>query len=162
MPPECTCSFYREVTEKSSHFATFPTALVKPCILAGTSAAGVCATCGAPRRRVVEKGERIQQHWAPGTQKKADLAQGPHGSTSVLNTGHTFAKNTLGWEPSCNCSAPSIPATVLDPFAGSGTTGAVAVNLGRAFVGVELKPEYCELARRRILGANPALPLFGE
>jgi DNA modification methylase len=44
---------------------------------------------------------------------------------------------------------------VLDPFTGSGTTGAVALRLGRAFVGVELNPVYAELARTRIGGAAP-------
>jgi DNA modification methylase len=39
---------------------------------------------------------------------------------------------------------------VLDPFAGAGTTGVVAAQLGRAFVGIELKPEYAEMARTRI------------
>lgn len=47
--------------------------------------------------------------------------------------------------------------TVLDPFNGSGTTGLVAVQLGRAYVGIELNPEYAALARKRIgAGANPA------
>lgn len=40
--------------------------------------------------------------------------------------------------------------TVLDPFAGSGTTGAVAKRLGRNFVGIELNPAYCQMARERI------------
>jgi DNA modification methylase len=39
---------------------------------------------------------------------------------------------------------------ILDPFAGSGTTGLVARNLGRNFILIELKPEYCEMARKRI------------
>jgi DNA modification methylase len=39
---------------------------------------------------------------------------------------------------------------VLDPMFGSGTTGAVAVRLGRSFVGCEIKPRYCEMARARI------------
>jgi DNA modification methylase len=34
-----------------AHFATFPTALVEPCVLAGTSARGCCPACGAPWRR---------------------------------------------------------------------------------------------------------------
>lgn len=37
---------------------------------------------------------------------------------------------------------------VLDPFMGSGTTAQAAVRLGRSFVGVELKKEYVQLARR--------------
>lgn len=38
---------------------------------------------------------------------------------------------------------------VLDPFMGSGTTGEVAERLGRRWVGIELNPEYIELARKR-------------
>ena len=40
--------------------------------------------------------------------------------------------------------------TVLDPFFGSGTTGAVARRLGREYIGIELNPKYCEKARERI------------
>lgn len=40
--------------------------------------------------------------------------------------------------------------TVLDPFFGSGTTGAVAKRLGREYIGIELNPKYCEKARARI------------
>ena len=40
--------------------------------------------------------------------------------------------------------------TVLDPFFGSGTTGLVAQELGRRWVGIELSSEYCELAKLRI------------
>ncbi len=41
---------------------------------------------------------------------------------------------------------------VLDPFLGSGTTGWVALGLGRRFVGIELNPEYVAIARRRLRG----------
>ena len=40
--------------------------------------------------------------------------------------------------------------TVLDPFAGSGTTGVVAKRLGRNFTGIEINPAYCKLAENRI------------
>ena len=40
--------------------------------------------------------------------------------------------------------------TVLDPFAGSGTTGVVARRLGRDFIGIELNPEYRDIAVERI------------
>ena len=40
--------------------------------------------------------------------------------------------------------------TVFDPFTGSGTTGMVAADRSRNFIGAELNPEYCEIARRRI------------
>ena len=39
---------------------------------------------------------------------------------------------------------------VLDPFLGSGTTATVAIQTGRAFLGIELNPAYVEIARRRI------------
>jgi hypothetical protein len=39
--------------------------------------------------------------------------------------------------------------TVLDPFAGSGTVGKAALELGRSALLIELNPEYCELARNR-------------
>lgn len=39
---------------------------------------------------------------------------------------------------------------VLDPFIGSGTTGVAAVRSGRQYIGIELNPEYCELAKGRI------------
>jgi DNA modification methylase len=44
---------------------------------------------------------------------------------------------------------------VLDPFSGSGTVGVVALRHGRRFVGVELNPEYAEIARDRIEGDQP-------
>jgi DNA modification methylase len=49
---------------------------------------------------------------------------------------------------------------VLDPFAGSGTTGVVAREHGRAFVGCELNPAYVEMAERRIGAAREQLRLF--
>lgn len=57
----------------------------------------------------------------------------------------------------CIKAGSRIGDLVLDPFTGSGTTGQVALQLGRSFVGVELNPQYAELARRRI---GSAAPLF--
>jgi site-specific DNA-methyltransferase (adenine-specific) len=39
---------------------------------------------------------------------------------------------------------------VLDPFIGSGTTAVVAKRMGRRFIGFEINPDYCKLARRRV------------
>jgi modification methylase len=47
---------------------------------------------------------------------------------------------------------------VLDPFFGSGTTGAVARRLGRHFIGLERDAKYARLARSRIAGIDPADP----
>ena len=43
--------------------------------------------------------------------------------------------------------------TVLDPFFGSGTTGAAAKRLGREYIGIELNPKFCEKAYARIENA---------
>ena len=48
---------------------------------------------------------------------------------------------------------------VLDPLCGSGTTGRVAIRLGRRFTGIEINPEYVALARERI---GEAAPLFAS
>jgi DNA modification methylase len=45
--------------------------------------------------------------------------------------------------------------TVLDPFTGSGTVGMVALRHGREFVGVELNPDYADLANERIYEDGP-------
>ena len=127
-----------------AHFATFPPALVEPCIKAGTSEKGCCAKCGKPWRRETEK-EFVQS----GPNRKnitgQDFMQGwesvPRGTTNV---------ETLGWFPSCSCDAAVVPATCLDPFGGAGTTGLVADRLGRNAILIELSPQYAEMAERRL------------
>ena len=39
---------------------------------------------------------------------------------------------------------------VLDPFSGSGTTGVVALNNNKKYIGIELNPEFAELSHQRI------------
>ena len=46
---------------------------------------------------------------------------------------------------------------ILDPFAGSGTTGVAAIRLGRHFLGWEMNAEYVETARRRLVNAREQL-----
>lgn len=45
---------------------------------------------------------------------------------------------------------------MLDPFAGSGTTGIAALAEGFRFVGIERDAHYCDIARRRIGAGAPA------
>jgi DNA modification methylase len=57
-------------------------------------------------------------------------------------------------ERQCDCDAMAQPGLVLDPFMGSGTTAVVAERLGRRWVGVELNPEFVELAKDRLSKAR--------
>jgi DNA modification methylase len=142
-----------------AHFAVFPEALVEPCVKAGTSERGVCPECGAPWMRETERqgGER----YATGksaVKNGAGLATAFSGYTDG-SSAPTFI--TTGWRPTCEhhdakCEADPIgghdwiaPATVLDPFGGSGTTALVAQRLGRRGVLIELAADNCEMAVRR-------------
>lgn len=147
---------------KEAHFATFPEALVEPCLLAGTSEHGACAACGAPYRRLVQAGL---------TEHDGDTAT-PYDATSTAGRlaqlrqaararGGEYVNGavTTGWDRSCSCGcmeAP-VPCTVLDPFSGSGTVGVVALRLGCSFTGIELNHAYRELARQRIVAEAPLL-----
>ena len=62
-------------------------------------------------------------------------------------------------EPCIKAGCPE-GGTVLDPFAGSGTTLAVAAELGRNAIGCELNPSYIGLAEKRIAEARSSVALF--
>ncbi len=141
-----------------AHFATYPVELVDPCILAGTPAHGVCSVCGAPWVRVSEKHFEPQPDvrdpvkLAKASRKGMDASNGwgdaPRGATSI---------STLGWQPSCKCGAPAVPATVLDPFNGSGSTGVAAIGAGRNYIGIDVSADYIALAHDRLGKTQPAL-----
>ena len=143
-----------------AHFATFPTEIPRRAILAGTSAHGACPSCGAPWQRVVERGEMVQCGHVKShhNHKRADEPDSTLSQLSALRTGLTAETKTIGFAPTCTCGhEDTVPCVVLDPFMGSGTTGAVARTLGRDFIGCELNPAYVELATKRIGFAQPAL-----
>jgi DNA modification methylase len=133
-----------------AHFATFPPDLIEPMILAGTSQHGCCATCLAPYTRVVER-EPMQIRNGP----KA----GGYGSrTTDALSGTMIApaeSRTVGWRASCTCGASIVPCTILDPFAGAGTTIMESLRHGRDAIGVELNSGYAQMARDRIVNDAP-------
>lgn len=148
-----------------AHFATYPTEVPRRAIAAGTSERGCCPDCGAPWKRVVARSESDYARLADG-RSWTDLQaqQAYRGADQAGRTGkNTLVANgtvpslraataaTTGWAPTCSHKdAEPIPATVLDPFSGAGTTCLVADRLGRHGVGLELNPEYVAMAERRL------------
>ena len=54
----------------------------------------------------------------------------------------------------------SIDLVLTDPFLGSGTTAVACKMLNRRFIGIEINPEYCEIARKRIKSIPEKLDKF--
>jgi DNA modification methylase len=135
-----------------AHFATFVSEIPKRCILAGTSAKGCCAKCGSPWERVVEKTKTFESGSGRAgnlPNGKQDLRASETNSTPDVRLGPVVSTQTLGWQATCECEVDTVPCTVLDPFSGSGTTGAVALELGRSAILIELNPKYAELINQR-------------
>ena len=149
-----------------AHFATMPPDLVEPCIKAGTSEHGCCPACGKPWERLVAREKKFESgsgRSGNGIVGKQDLSAKATNSTPDIRLGPCVTSNTIGWQQSCDCDCPTpdvVPCTVLDPFAGSGTTLAVAAELGRSGIGCELNPEYIELANQRIAKSREKVALF--
>ena len=154
-----------------AHFATFPPELAERCIKAGSSEHGCCPACGAPWVRIVELGE-VQS--TGGSAKGARAKIEWRGEVTPEHQNHSMfsgefkqhAHITKGWSPPackgrvCSLSvAAPVPARILDPFAGAGTTGLVADRLGRDCTLIDLNTEYAEMALNRI---KDDCPMFVE
>lgn len=161
------------------HFATYPTDLIEPCVKAGISPGGCCKKCGTPYRRITRRttefgGGSGRAGRTPDemnhSSKWADQQYGKN-----IKLGPMLRVETLGFESGCRCGGEvehpdpieymknrtmrdyytdldraCDPCVVLDPFAGSGTTGIVAIREGAKFIGIEINPTYAEIARQRI------------
>jgi DNA modification methylase len=137
---------------KEAHFATYPEKLIETPIKA-CCPSEICNKCGKPRNKILKSllGYGI---------KKSNTA-------AKFETAHNMARlaerrqyyRSLGYETTpyiengysdCGCNAGFHSGIVLDPFFGAGTTGLVAKKLGRKYIGIELNPEYVEIANNRI------------
>jgi len=150
-------------TQPSSlaHYAMWPPKLAERLVLS-MCPQWVCATCGEPRRRV-EKATRCvtQPQRASNAARSNDPGFG--------NEGHSTYE-TLGWT---DCGHDNYrPGTVLDPFAGTGTTLAVADCHGRNAIGIDIDERNRALydarraeVRKTLFGVAPENPnqldLFG-
>ena len=72
-----------------------------------------------------------------------------HGACA--SCGAPWARAGESWQRTCACGTEEVtPCLVLDPFAGSGTTLAVAKSQRRDYLGIELNPEYARLMQGRL------------
>lgn len=144
--------FFNTRGYSGSHFATFNPDMIEPIIKFSTSGRGCCPVCGNQWERMVEKsqlqGPGYENYELPKTQLSKN-SPNVKGRSDGWWPNHFKENKTIGFRPTCNHEAPPVPAIVLDPFSGSGTTVMVANQLGRRGIGMDLSLEYIDLAKER-------------
>jgi SAM-dependent methyltransferase len=135
---------------KGSHYATFPPALVVKPVLA-MCPESVCLTCGEPSRRLTDIDyERNLEGGSNGKRRDLTNPEGHEHGMRERHDGQVMSKlvTTTGWSD-CGHDAWR-RGVVLDPFAGSGTTLAVAEGHGRDSIGFDIDQRNVDLARERV------------
>lgn len=138
------------------HYATFPHELVETPLAAGCPEY-VCSKCGAPKRKVivrepnhvafnirvrdVKKG-RIKYHDRFASEEEVEAYN--ERAYKTKKDEHVVAEG-------CDCDAEFLPGLILDPFMGIGTTGAVAQEYGRDYVGIDIDPNTIDYAKEEIV-----------
>jgi len=150
-----------------AHFATFPSSLVERCLR--PIPRQVCGKCGEPWARVIADGERRvtaamkvagcnsdgEYHGENRADYTGSGAQPASDTKKRILETMAHGKTTLGFLPTCDCHAEPVPATVLDVFSGTATTGKVALKMGFRYIGIELSPDYTKLSEARLGSATP-------
>lgn len=124
-----------------AHYAPYPEKLVERPLKASCPPK-VCARCGSPYVRELEEVGKEEV--------KPIGTQGKQGDLQHDYETHRIIYEDKGWKPTCGCDAEIKPGIALDPMAGTGTTLATAKKFGRNFVGIDLNPDYVEMAQKRV------------
>jgi DNA modification methylase len=105
-----------------AHFATFPPALVEPCIKAGTSEKGCCGKCGAPWVRATAREFKPQGDVSLDRGVRGADGQKPMDTSNSWEgfPRGTTRHETTGWSPTCTCHGhfeefDALPDRNLDP-----------------------------------------------
>ena len=138
---------------KEAHFAVFPTDLIEPCVLAGSSAK-ICSGCGTAYRRemvTTDVPDRIVREHMVGVIPKRDKPSRMN-SKDMLS----LTKEDNGFVKQCECDTDKTEQDrIIDPFGGSGTTALVADRHNRDATVIELNESYIEIAKNRLEGDAP-------
>jgi DNA modification methylase len=148
---------------KGSHYAAFPVELVRRCLEIGVSEKGQCPKCGAPWTRILKRG--VSTWRAVGATHARSMAAAKKNGKADYNGARDERgveprkvmadMRHLRWEPSCgHRNAKPIRPLVVDPFVGSGTTGAVAMERSCDFLGIDINKDYVAKAAAVIRAAR--------
>ena len=135
-----------------AHFATYPEALVEPMVKSGCPQF-VCSKCGKAREKIIiDTGERkdVEKYTGQAT-KEYDSAKAQNPSETKRRILESMSKVKKEIWTDCGCNSGWKSGIVLDPFSGSGTTGRVAIDNGREYIGIELNPEYIKIQEKRLM-----------
>lgn len=132
---------WEENTSPSSddHYAMYPEKLLVRMIEAGCPKE-ICNKCGTPRITITEMG-KVVDSGGGSKRSSAGLNSKPN-----IDQKERIAKGMTD----CGCNAGFSPGIILDPFAGSGTTGITARKLNRNYINIELHPDNVQLNQDRI------------
>ena len=133
---------------KEAHFATFPPALPQK-ILKCACPNQVCNKCGKPRYPISKPTEAYQKIIDQKSWSSQDTLKLGNALTTTKNKSVSAEYEITGYTD-CGCNAGFKRGIVLDPFFGSGTVGLVAEQMGLQWCGIELNPEYIEIAKKRL------------
>jgi len=141
---------------KEAHYAVWPSKLCERMIKVGCPKE-VCPKCGKPRERItVGKSPnafnvRVADVKAGRIKHTDRVASKAEVEAYDPKTYSGQGKRTIGWSD-CGCGEGFVPGVILDPFfGGSGRIAERALYFGRNVIGVDMKEEYLEMAKKRLL-----------
>ncbi|KKM05541.1 hypothetical protein LCGC14_1753070, partial [marine sediment metagenome] len=150
-----------------AHFATYPEKLVEPMVKSGCPEF-ICTKCGKARGKIYEPTMKIERSQTYDGKQQGQDKQFSHkriqmlvkaGREAGLPHDNTVVPKEFKGYTDCGCGEGWRHGIVLDPFAGSGTTCLVAAQNRRDWIGIELKAEYIEMAKRRIAVVETGVPV---
>jgi len=128
-----------------AHFAVYPEGLIEIPIKAGCPEF-ICKKCGKARVKILDYSDKVNAQWGErksNPQKFRDKREMPQKIIKNVNV------KELGYT-NCGCMQGFESGIVLDPFMGAGTSALVALKQRKRFIGIEIKQEYIDMAKRRI------------